>query len=336
MKYRRLGNSGLRISAIGLGTMTLGGMVSEADSLKQLDRAFDGGINLIDTAEQYASPSTAKSYGKSEKIIGKWLKTKPRDSVILATKLCGPNVEGGWGMTHIRHGLTAFDRFHLETAVDASLKRLKTDYIDLYQTHWPDRDTPLLDQLEAMERLLETGKVRYFGASNETAWGLTKLITMAETHGLPRIVGVQNAYSLVQRDDFDAGLAEVCERERVGLMAYSVLAMGTLTGKYSGGKFPKGSRLATFSYYRDDWGYGSHQVLDLADRYAKIGQDVGLSPVELAIAWVLSRTFTATALSSCTSLKQLDALIKVADITLALETLTAIDAIHAETRLQFH
>ena len=336
MKYRRLGNSGLRISAIGLGTMTLGGMVSEADSLKQLDRAFDGGINLIDTAEQYASPPTAKSYGKSEKIIGKWLKTKPRDSVILATKLCGPNVEGGWGMTHIRHGLTAFDRFHLETAVDASLKRLKTDYIDLYQTHWPDRDTPLLDQLKAMERLLETGKVRYFGASNETAWGLTKLITMAETHGLPRIVGVQNAYSLVQRDDFDAGLAEVCERERVGLMAYSVLAMGALTGKYSGGKFPKGSRLATFSYYRDDWGYGSHQVLDLADRYAKIGQDVGLSPVELAIAWVLSRTFTATALSSCTSLKQLDALIKVADITLALETLTAIDAIHTETRLQFH
>ena len=336
MKYRRLGNSGLRISAIGLGTMTLGGMVSEADSLKQLDRAFDGGINLIDTAEQYASPPTAKSYGKSEKIIGKWLKTKPRDSVILATKLCGPNVEGGWGMTHIRHGLTAFDRFHLETAVDASLKRLKTDYIDLYQTHWPDRDTPLLYQLEAMERLLETGKVRYFGASNETAWGLTKLITMAETHGLPRIVGVQNAYSLVQRDDFDGDLAEVCERERVGLMAYSVLAMGALTGKYSGGKFPKGSRLATFSYYRDDWGYGSHQVLDLADRYAKIGQDVGLSPVELAIAWVLSHTFTATALSSCTSLKQLDALIKVADITLALETLTAIDAIHAETRLQFH
>ncbi len=336
MKYRRLGNSGLRISAIGLGTMTLGGMVSEADSLKQLDRAFDGGINLIDTAEQYASPPTAKSYGKSEKIIGKWLKTKPRDSVILATKLCGPNVDGGWGMTHIRHGLTAFDRFHLETAVDASLKRLKTDYIDLYQTHWPDRDTPLLDQLEAMERLLETGKVRYFGASNETAWGLTKLITMAETHGLPRIVGVQNAYSLVQRDDFDAGLAEVCERERVGLMAYSVLAMGALTGKYSGGKFPKGSRLARFSYYRDDWGYGSHQVLDLADRYAKIGQDVGLSPVELAIAWVLSRPFTATALSSCTSLKQLDALLKVADITLAPETLTAIDAVHAETRLQFH
>ena len=336
MKYRRLGNSGLRISAIGLGTMTLGGMVSEADSLKQLDRAFDGGINLIDTAEQYASPPTAKSYGKSEKIIGKWLKTKPRDSVILATKLSGPNVEGGWGMSHIRHGLTAYDRFHLETAVDASLKRLKTDYIDLYQTHWPDRDTPLLDQLEAMERLLETGKVRYFGASNETAWGLTKLVTMAETHGLPRIVGVQNAYSLVQRDDFDAGLAEVCERENVGLMAYSVLAMGALTGKYSGGKFPKGSRLATFSYYRDDWGYGSLQVLDLADRYAKIGQDVGLSPVELAIAWVLSRPFTATALSSCTSLKQLDALIKVADIALAPETLTAIDAVHAETRLQFH
>ena len=336
MEYRRLGNSGLRISAIGLGTMTLGGMVTEADSLKQLDRAFDGGINLIDTAEQYASPPTAKSYGKSEEIIGKWLKGKPRDAVIVGTKLSGPAIPGGFGAPHIRHGLTAFDRFHLESAVDASLKRLKTDYIDLYQTHWPDRDTPMLDQLDAIERIIETGKVRYFGASNETAWGLTKLVTLAETHDLPRIVGIQNAYNLVQRDDFDAGLAEVCERENVGLMAYSVLAMGALTGKYSGGKFPKGSRLATFSYYRDDWGYGSQQVLDLADRYAAIGKSVGLSPVELAIAWVLSRPYTATALSSCTNLKQLDALIKVADVTLAPETLTAIDAVHAETRPQFH
>ena len=336
MEYRRLGNSGLRISAIGLGTMTLGGMVSAADSLKQLDRAFDGGINLIDTAEQYASPPTAKSFGKSEEVIGKWLKTKPRDAVILATKLSGPSVPGGFSMPHIRHGLTAFDQFHLSTAVDASLKRLKTDYIDLYQTHWPDRETPLLEQLDAMERLIDAGKVRYFGTSNETAWGLTKMVTTADLQGLPRPVGVQNAYSLVQRDEFDAGLAEVCSRENVGLMAYSVLAMGALTGKYSGGKFPKGSRLAKFDSYRDDWGYGSLQVLDLADRYAKIGADVGLSPVELAIAWVLSRPFTATALSSCTNLKQLDALLEVADTTLAPETLTAIDAVHSETKLQFH
>ena len=336
MEYRRLGRSGLRVSAIGLGTMTLGGMVSEADSLKQLDRAFGGGINLIDTAEQYASPPTPKSYGKSEKIIGKWLKTKPRDAVILSTKLSGPSVVGGFGAPHIRHGQTAFDRFHLETAVDASLKRLNTDYIDLYQTHWPDRETPLLDQLDAMERLVDSGKIRYFGASNETAWGLTKLVTLAEVHELPRAVSVQNAYSLVQRDDFDAGLAEVCAREDVGLMAYSVLAMGALTGKYSGGKFPKGSRLAKFGYYRDDWGYGSDRVLDLADRYAKIGRDVGLNPVELAIAWVISRPFTATALSSCTNLKQLAGLLRVADVTLNAETLAAIDAVHAETKLHFH
>ncbi len=336
MNYRRLGRSGLRVSTIGLGTITLGGMVGEADSIEQLDRAFDGGINLIDTAEQYASPPTAKSYGSSERIIGKWLKTKPRDSVILATKLSGPNVENGWGMPHIRHGLTAFDRFHLETAVDASLKRLKTDYIDLYQTHWPDRETPLLAQLEAMERLIESGKVRYFGASNETAWGLTKLITLADTHGLPRAVGVQNAYNLVQRDDFEAGLAEVCERENVGLMAYSVLAMGALTGKYSGGKFPKGTRLAKFDYYREDWGYGSRRVLDLADRYGAIGKEVGLSAVELAIAWVVSRPFTATALSSCTRRKQLDDLLKAAEVSLDAETLAAIDAIHTEITLKFH
>ena len=336
MEYRRLGNSGLRVSAIGLGTMTIGGMVGEADSLKQLDRAYDGGINLIDTAEQYASPPTAQSYGKSEKIIGKWLKSKPRDSVILATKLTGPTITGGFGAPHIRHGLTAFDRFHLETAVNASLKRLNTDYVDLFQTHWPDRETPLLDQLDAMARLVESGKIRYFGASNETAWGLTKLVTLAEIHGLPRAVSVQNAYSLVQRDDFDAGMAEVCTRENVGLMAYSVLAMGALTGKYTGGKFPKGSRLGKFGYYRDDWGYGSDRVLDLADRYAAIGKDVGLSPVELAIAWVVSRPFTATALSSCTSLKQLDGLLRVADVTITAETIAAIDAVHAETKLHFH
>tara|TARA_B100000686_G_C16769720_1_gene964248 strand:+ start:1124 stop:2134 length:1011 start_codon:yes stop_codon:yes gene_type:complete len=336
MEYRRLGKSGLRVSTIGLGTMTLGGMVSAADSIKQLDRAFDGGINLIDTAEQYASPPTAKSYGSSEKIIGRWLKSKPRDSVILATKLSGPSVEGSWGMPHIRHGLTAFDRFHLETAIDASLVRLKTDYVDLYQTHWPDRETPMLDQLEAMERLIESGKVRYFGASNETAWGLTKLITIANAHGLPSPVGVQNPYSLVQRDDFEAGLSEVCERENVGLMAYSVLAMGALTGKYSGSKFPKGSRLAKFDYYRDDWGYGSRRVLELADRYAAIGKEVGLSAIELAIAWVTSRPFTATALSSCTSLRQLDGLLKVADVSLSTDTLATIDAVHSETKLQFH
>lgn len=336
MDYRRLGRSGLRVSTVGLGTMTLGGMVGEADSLRQLDRAFDGGVNLVDTAEQYPSPPSARRYGASERVVGKWLKTKPRDAVILATKLCGPTVEGGWGMAHIRHGLTAFDRFHLESAVDASLKRLGTDHIDLYQTHWPDREIPLLDQLEAIERLTASGKVRYFAASNETAWGLTKLATLAETHDLPRVVGVQNAYSLVQRDDFEAGLAEVCAREDIGLMAYSVLAMGALTAKYSGGSFPRGTRLAKFATYRDDWGYGSLRVLDLADRYAAIAAEAGLSAVEMAIAWVVSRPFTTTALSSCTRLKQLDALLKAADVSLDGDTLAAIDAVHAETRLKSH
>ena len=335
MDYRRLGRSGLRVSTVGLGTMTLGGMVGEAAGLKQLDRAFDGGINLIDTAEQYPSPPSAATYGGSERMVGKWLKTKPRDAVVVATKLCGPTVEGGWGMAHIRSGLTAFDRFHLESAVDASLERLGTDYIDLYQTHWPDRDTPLLEQLEAMERLIASGKVRYFGASNETAWGLTKLATLADAHDLPRAVGVQNAYSLVHRDDFEAGLAEVCAREDIGLMAYSVLAMGALTGKYSGGRFPRGTRFARFPYYRDDWGYGSRRVLDLADRYAAIAGEAGLGAVEMAIAWVVSRPFTATALSSCTRLGQVDTLLKASEASLGADLLAAIDAVHAETRLKF-
>ena len=237
MEYRRLGASALRISCVGLGTMTMGGMVGEKASLRQLDRALDGGINFVDTAEQYASPPTDRSYGRSEAIIGKWLRTKPRDSVVLASKISGP-AEFGYPQPHIRGGYTAFDRHHLIRAVDGSLKRLRTDYLDLYQLHWPDRRTPIVDQLEAIERLINAGKVRYFGANVETAWGLTKFATLADERGLPRVASIQTGYNLLQRD-VDVATAEVCTIENIGFLAFSALAMGVLTGKYSGGRFPR-------------------------------------------------------------------------------------------------
>ncbi len=309
--------------------MTLGGMVGEKESLRQLDRAFDGGINFFDTAEQYASPPTAKSYGRSEKIIGKWLATKPRDAVVVATKITGPSVAGGHAMPHIRHGQTAFDLHHLTAAVEGSLKRLGTDTIDLFQTHWPDREIPFTDQLEAMERLIEAGKVRYYGVSHETPWGLTRLAALAESHGLPRVVSAQNLYNLLERQ-FEGGMAEVCERENIGGMAFSVLAMGVLTGKYSGGALPKGSRLEQHGVYRD-WGYTAPRMLAAADRYADVAKSVGLAPASLAIAWILSRPFVTAALSSCTRMEQLDALLTVPDAALDEDTLARIGAIHAET-----
>ncbi len=334
MEYRRLGNSGLRISRIGLGTMTFGGMVNERDSHRQLDRAVDGGINFIDTAEQYASPPTADSYGKSEEIIGQWLATKPRDAVILASKISGP-AEFGYPLPHIRGGLTAFDRHHLTRAVEGSLRRLKTDYIDLYQLHWPDRKTPVAEQLEAIERLIDAGKIRYFGANVETAWGLTKFATLADERGLPRIASIQTGYNLLERD-VDVATAEVCELENIGFLAFSALAMGVLTGKYAGGKFPKGSRLAENALYRERWGYGAADVLATADRYVAIAGNAGISPIDLAIAWLLSRPFLTAALSAATKLEHLDALLKAAEVTLADDVLAEIDGVHAAARLDLH
>jgi aryl-alcohol dehydrogenase-like predicted oxidoreductase len=323
MNYKRLGRSGLRVSDVGLGTMTMGGQVDEATSLRMLDRAFGAGVNLIDTAEQYASPPTAQSYGKSEEIVGKWLKGKPRDAVIVATKLSGPNDNMyGYQMNHIRYGATAFDRHHLTRAVEGSLERLGTDYVDLYQTHWPDRATPLELQLEAMARLAEAGKVRYFGVSNETPWGLTKLCTAADAGREPRVVAIQNLYNLLQRE-VEAGLAEVCREEGVGLIAYSVLAMGVLTGKYSGGALPKGARLEAFPRYRA-WGYGAPAMLARADKAVAIARQAGLDPAPTAIAWVRSRPFVASALSSATRLEHVDTFLKGAELALSTDVLDAL------------
>ena len=329
MEYRRLGRSGLLVSDICLGTMTFGNQVDEADAHRLLDRALDAGINFYDTAEMYAVPPTAESYGRSEAILGSWLKTKPRDRIIVATKITGPcHDPRGDFVSWIRGGGAALDWHHFARAIEASLRRLGTDYVDLYQTHWPDRTVPMTAQLEAFERLIEAGAMRYAGVSNETPWGLTRLLATAEAEGLPRMVSVQNNHSLLKRD-FESGMAEVCQREEVGMMAFSPLAGGVLSGKYSGGAQPEGARMTVFSArFRER--YAHPRALAAADRYVAIAREAGLDPAAMAVAWMRSRPGVTSALPGCTDAAQLETIIAAGDITLGDDVAQAIDAVHAE------
>lgn len=331
MEYRRLGPSGLLVSDICLGTMTFGGQVALEDSLPLMDRAYDSGINFFDSAEMYAVPPTAESYGKSEEALGGWLKTKPRDSVIVATKISGPN-GGTFGdiVHHIRGGGAALDWHHFVEAVEGSLRRLKTDYIDLYQTHWPDRGVPMVAQLEAFDRLITAGKIRYAGVSNETAWGLTRFAALADSEGLPPIVALQNVYHLLKRD-YETEMAEVCERENIGMLAFSPIATGILTGKYAGGAIPEGSRLATYPQrFRDR--YGHPRALEAADRYVAIAREAGMDPAAMAVAWVRGRPGVASALPGATQPEHVEAIIAGGEINLGDDILAAIDAVHAEIK----
>ena len=329
MEFRRLGRSGLLVSDICFGTMTFGSQVDEAASLRLLDMAYDGGVNFYDTAEMYAVPPRAETFGASEEILGTWLRGKPRDSVIVASKIAGPNSGGPGGIVgHIRGGAGSLDWHHFAAAVEGSLKRLKVDYIDLYQTHWPDRTLPMAAQLEAFERLIEAGKIRYAGVSNENAWGLTRFAALAESSGLPAIVSLQNVYHLLKRD-FDGDMAEVCAREDIGMMAFSSIATGILTGKYSGGTLPEGSRLANHPQrFRDR--YGHPRALDAADRYVAIARDAGIDPAALAVAWVRGRPGVTSALPGATRPEQVDAILAGGEITLSPDVLAAIEKVHTE------
>ena len=311
--------------------MTFGSQVSESDSLRILDRAFEAGINFFDTAEAYATPMCAETYGASERILGKWLRSKPRDSLVLATKIAGPN-GGIFGniVPHIRGGGCTLDWHNFAAAVEGSLTRLGTDTIDLYQTHWPDRQIPIETQLEALARLVEEGKVRYAGVSNETPWGLTKFAATAEFNGLPSVVSVQNVYHLLKRE-FEDGMAEVCVREDIGMIAYSAIAMGVLTGKYSGGALPSESRMAQYpSRFRDR--YTAPRVLAAADRYVAIAKAAAINPAAMAVAWVRSRPKVAAALPGCTSILHLDSILAGAEMTLSDDVVEAIDAVHADIK----
>jgi aryl-alcohol dehydrogenase-like predicted oxidoreductase len=332
MKQRRLGTTGLNVSEICLGTMTFGAQADEAQSFAILDRAFDAGIDFLDVAEVYPVPPKAEYAGTSEQIVGKWLKGRARDAVVIATKVAGPG--GGWFVPPVRAGRTSLDPHHIERAVEGSLKRLGTDYIDLYQTHWPDPEVPIEVTLEGLSRVVRAGKVRYIGASNETAYGLTRALYSAAHKGLPKYETIQNNFSLLNRR-FEDELANVCRREKVSLIPYSPIAGGVLSGKYAGGQWPEGAR---FSNYRKDTKRGetmtkrfvNDKTLETTARIAKLAAELELSPVTFAVAWTLTRDFVASSIIGATRVEQLEPILKAAEVKLSQDALDAVDKITRE------
>jgi len=329
VRSRRLGRSGLVVSEICLGTMTFGSMADERTSHAILDRAFDAGVDFLDVAEVYPVPPDPKWAGVSEEIVGRWLKTKPRDAVLLATKVAGPG--GGWFQAPVRANKTTLDRHHIARAVDASLKRLGTDYIDLYQTHWPEPDLPIEVTLEGLARAVEAGKVRAIGCSNQTAYGLTKGLWAAEVHGLPRYETIQNNYSLLNRR-FEDALAEVCRREQVSLLPFSPIGGGVLSGKYQDGARPAGSRFAVYAEHSPRTQamtrrFVNEKTLATTARVMDIAREAGLAPVTLAVAWTLMQDFVGSTIIGATRVEQLDDALRAADVPLAPDVRAACDAI---------
>jgi aryl-alcohol dehydrogenase-like predicted oxidoreductase len=340
MKYNILGNTDLKVSRICLGTMTWGEQNSEVQAHEQLDYALAQGINFIDTAEMYAVPPRAETYGLTETYIGTWLKKRTdRQQIILATKVAGP----GEIAAHIRGG-ARLNRQQIRMAIDASLQRLQTDYIDLYQIHWPERRTnffgqlgythqadenpiPLEETLAALAELVTDGKVRYLGVSNETPWGVMTYLKLAEQFNYPRIVSIQNPYSLLNRS-YEIGLAEISHREQVGLLAYSPLAFGVLSGKYLNGARPANARLTLFDrfdrYTKNEYG------MQATARYVELAQQHGLDPAQMALAYVNTRSFLTSNIIGATTMTQLQANIASIDIELSEEVLAGIEAIHQQ------
>ena len=243
MKYRYIGKSGLRVSPICMGTMGFGTWSDKKQAFEILDASYDRGINFFDTAEVYPVPPSKELAGLTEEIFGAWVKTKPRESMIIATKVAG--AASGWFVPPIRHGLTAIDRHHIEKAVEGSLQRIQTDYLDLYQVHWPDTIVPIEESMEALDRLVQGGKVRYLGTSNESAYGLTKTNVIAKYEGFARFQSIQNNFSLLNRRFFDE-LANVCRQEDTSLLPYSPLGGGVLSGKYQNGQMPINTRFGDY------------------------------------------------------------------------------------------
>ena len=344
MEYRQLGHTDMKVSLLGLGTMTWGKQNTEQDAHVQLSHATDNGINLIDTAEMYPVPPEAETATRTESYIGTWLAQNPtkRDKIILATKIAGP-VLGTHPMSWVREGKTRFNRYHLETAVHDSLKRLKTDYIDLYQLHWPERNmnrfgqlgyvhqpetdpTPIEETLTVLGDLVKQGKIRAIGLSNESAWGVMTFLQKAKELNLPRVASIQNAYSLLARQ-YEINLAEVSMRENCGLLAYSPLGFGVLTGKYLKGARPAGARNTLFDRYKR---YLTPKAEAATEKYVLLAKKHGLTPVQLALAFVNSREFVTSNLIAATNLDQLKENMSSIDITLNSDILAGIETIHAE------
>jgi aryl-alcohol dehydrogenase-like predicted oxidoreductase len=332
MQFKRLGRSPIVVSKICMGTMTFGSQADEATSLRILDQSFEAGINFFDTAENYPVPPSEDWAGRTEEIIGRWLKTKRRDAVILATKVCGPS--HGWIKGAQRAGMTALDRHNITRAIEASLKRLGTDYVDLYQTHWPDHGARYEDALETLDELVRAGKVRIIGCSNESAWGLMKSLQASEQNGYARYETIQNNFSLNNRR-FEDALGQVCLEEGVSLIPYSPLAGGVLSGKYNGGRRPEGAR---FSNYFELGGrqavmanrFINDKSLASTERFMAIAESAGMSPVTLATAWSMQPQFVASTIVGVSREDQLGEILAAADLTLSRDILNEIDQVSCE------
>ena len=337
MKFKKLGTTDLDVSLICLGTMTWGTQNSEKDAFEQMDYSVSNGVNFFDTAEIYSVPPNSESYGKTEVMIGNWFeKRKNRNQIILASEVAGPGCE--W----IRGGGNNFEEKKIGEAIEGSLKRLKTDYIDLYQLHWPERSTNYFGKrdftldnnegnwnsfesiLEALKKFIKSGKIRYIGMSNETPYGLSKYIELSKSKNLPRMMSVQNPYNLVNRT-YEIGMSEISIREKCGLLVYYPLAAGALSGKYRNGKMPKNSRQALFK------GWERHLnplALKAYDEYFKLARDSNLTMVQLAQAFVNSRPFVTSNIIGATTMDQLKENIESVDIKLSNEIIEKINLIH--------
>ncbi len=337
MNYKKLGNTELDVSTICLGTMTWGEQNSQQEGFDQMDYALDQGVNFWDTAELYAIPPKEKTYGKTEEVIGNWFKkTNKRDEVILATKVAGP------GLDWIRGGGNQYDEKNLNEAVNGSLKRLKTDYIDLYQLHWPERKSNFFgrlgyqhkeeesswnkfeDILNSLDKIIKSGKIRYIGLSNETAWGLSKFLEISKLKNLPKMMSVQNPYSLLNRT-YEIGLAEVSIREESGLLAYSPLAFGYLTGKYLNGELPNKSRMKLFGdqFIR----YKTENGQLAIDKYNKIAIKYGLNFAQMSLKFCELQPFVTSVIIGATTMDQLKTDIESVNIKLSEEVINEINDI---------
>ena len=337
MKFKKLGNTNLNVSSICLGTMTWGTQNSEKDAFEQMDYSIDQGINFFDTAEIYSVPPDSVSYGKTEKMIGNWFeKRKNRNKIILASKIAGP------GLDWIRGGKNSFDEKGIEKAIEGSLKRLKTDYIDLYQLHWPERSTNTFGRREytinknekewndfesillALDKFIKSGKIRYIGVSNETPYGLSKYLEISKNKNLPRMMSVQNPYSLVNRT-YEVGMSEISIREKCGLLVYYPLASGALSGKYREGQMPKNARMTLFKGWE-------RMINPLAmkayDEYHKLAKENNITMVQLAQAFVNSRPFVTSNIIGATTMDQLKENIASMNVKLTEEILEKINIIH--------
>ena len=337
MNYKKLGNTDLKVSTICLGTMTWGEQNSQKEGFEQMDYALEKGINFFDTAELYAIPAKKETYGKTEEIIGNWFGIKKnRSKIILATKISGP------GLDWIRGGKNQYSKNNIDTAVEESLKRLKTDYIDLYQLHWPERSTNFFGKLgyehkdneewnnfeeilNSLDNLIHEGKIRHVGLSNETAWGLSKFIELSNKKNLPRMMSVQNPYNLLNRT-YEIGLAEISIRELSGLLAYSPLAFGFLSGKYRNSKMPRGSRMELFGDYFSR--YKTDNASKAIEEYYKIATNYNLDFAQMSIKFCEIQNFMTSVIIGATNMEQLKTNIESVNVNLTNEILNKINNVH--------